>query len=121
MRLSLVYIMFLLALLVGCSQEISYKPLATHSNFPIPENAKVTKGKAKNPNIEKYVKYKWKEADETESIPASYLKVIKSKGWVEQEEDQLGAVRFFEKNDTVIALSTHDGFFTLSKMKNKTE
>ncbi|WP_430510175.1 hypothetical protein [Gottfriedia solisilvae] len=91
MRLSLVYITFLLALLVGCSQETSYKSLATHSNFPIPENAKLTVGKAKNPNIEKYAKYKRKEADEIESIPAGYLKVIKSKGWVEHGEEQLGA------------------------------
>lgn len=121
MRLFLVYITFLLALLVSCGQEISYKSLATHSNFPIPENVKLTVGKAENPNIEKYAKYKWKEADEIESIPASYLKVIKRKGWVESEEEQLGAARFFEKNKTVITLTIHDGFFTLSKMKKDSE
>jgi len=121
MRFSVIFITVYFTLMAGCSNDISYKSLGTHSNFPIPENAKVTKGKAENPNIEKYVKYNWKEADEIGSIPTSYLKEIKSKGWVEHEEDQLGAVRFFEKNETVIALSTHDGFFTLSKVKNNTE
>lgn len=121
MRVSLIYIIFLFALLVGCSQESSYKSLATHSNFPIPENAKLTKGKAKNSNIEKYLKYKWKDADEIWSIPSSYLKVIKNKGWEELEEERLGAVRFFEKNGTVIALSIHDGHFTLAKLKKGNE
>lgn len=121
MKLRLNFITIIVILLVGCNKEITYKPLNSHSNFPIPKNAKVTKGNANNPNIEKYVKYKWKEADEIKSIPTSYLKEIKSKEWVELEEDQLGAVRFFEKNGTVVALSTHDGFITLSKMKKDTE
>ncbi len=118
MRLSNIYIMIILVLMAGCSNEISYQSLGTHSNFPIPENVKQLNGKAKNPNIEKYVKYKWKEAGEIRSIPPAYLKVIKSKGWEERKEEQLGTVRFFEKNETIIALSTHDGFFTLSKLKN---
>lgn len=118
MRFSMIYIMFILVLMAGCSSEISYQPLGTHSNFPIPENAKLLNEKNKNPNIEKYVKYKWKEADEIRSIPPGYLKVIKSTGWKERKEEQLGAVRFFEKNKSIIALSTHDGFFTLSKLKN---
>jgi hypothetical protein len=117
MRLTLIFLTFLLSLMAGCNQETTYKYSANHSNFPIPENAKITNGKAKNTNIEKYVKYKWKEAEEIRSIPDSYLKVIKENGWIEKEENQLGANRFFEKDGKVIALTTLDGFFTLAKLK----
>jgi hypothetical protein len=121
MRTLLICFMGLVLLLIGCSQEVSYKLSAIHLDFPIPENAKLTDGKAENPNLEKYVKYKWKDADEIGSIPSSYLKVIKQNGWKERKEEQLGAVRFFEKDGTVVVVTTNDGFFNLAILNQKTK
>jgi hypothetical protein len=121
MKITVIFITVLVALLAGCSQEVSYKSSAIHSDFPIPKNAKLTEGKAKNPNIEKCVRYKWKDADEIGSITANYLKEIKNNGWKEREKELLGARRVFEKNGTVIWLTTHNGFFTLAKLKKDTE
>lgn len=112
-------VLFIFLLVCGCSSNANgFIPSKINSDFPVPASAKETEGQADNPNILKYQKYNYSKADEIGSINEDYLKAIKDSGWTELKEEQLGAVRFFEKEKQKIAISTHDGFFTLNVMKN---
>lgn len=112
-------VLFILLLIGGCSSNTNeFIPSTINSDFPVPASAKETEGQSGNPNILQYQKYNYSKADEISSIHEEYLKAIKNSGWTELKEEQLGAVRFFEKEKQKVAISTHDGFFTLNVMKN---
>lgn len=104
-------------LLGACSQQSSYKPSSINDDFPVPENAQLQEGEANNPKIEKYARYKWKKSNEIQSIPGDYLNEIDRNGWKERKEEQMGALRVFEKNGNIMWITTHDDFFTLSQLK----
>lgn len=101
------------------AESAAMKPSAIYPDFPVPKGAELTKGEAKNPNIKNYARYNWKEADEISSIAEHYLKEIEAAGWIEKSDEQMGALRVFEKNGTVIWVTTHNGFFTLSELHNE--
>ncbi|MCJ8013080.1 M56 family metallopeptidase [Paenibacillus sp. KQZ6P-2] len=96
------------------------KPSVVNPDFPVPNDAELTKGEAKNPNIKSYAKYIWNEADEIKSIPDHFLREIEASGWNEKKTEQMGAMRVFEKNGTIIWVTTHNGFITLSELKKVT-
>lgn len=106
-------------LLGACAQQPVYKPSSINPDFPIPETARLQKKEAKNPKIEKFASYKWTKSNEIQSIPEVYLNEIERNGWKERKEEQMGALRVFEKNGNVIWLTTHDNFFTLSQLKKE--
>lgn len=103
----------------GGGKSSAVKPSALHPDFPVPQDAVLTKGEAGNPNIKKYARYNWKEADEISSIAEHYLKEIEAAGWIEKKDEQMGALRVFEKNGTVMWVTTHNGFFTVSELHNE--
>lgn len=121
MRKGIGYVILFVFLLFGCGKEgeISFKPSSVHSDFPVPEYAKLVEGEAANPQIDQYAKYEWEKAEEIESIHSDYfIKIIES-GWEEKKDEQLGALRVFAKDDTIIWLITHNGYFSLSTLKNE--
>lgn len=97
--------------LSGCAEK-EFVSSEKVKSFPIPTEAKAVKSKAENPNIGAYQKYKYPEADEIGSIDEDYLMSIKEAGWSELPEEQLGAVRFFEKEGEKVAVETHNGSIT---------
>lgn len=114
------YTAFAILFLVGaCSQQSFYKPSSINADFPVPEDARLQEGEAKNPKIEKYASYKWTKSNEIQSIPEAYVDEIKRNGWQERTEEQMGALRVFEKDGSIIWITTHDDFFTLSQLKNE--
>lgn len=108
------------ALTESIEMAFTTEPSVINPDFPVPNDAVLFKGGAKNPNIKNYAKYIWNEADETKSIPDQFLREIEASGWIEKKTEQMGAMRVFEKNGTVMWLTTHDGFITLSEFKKDT-
>lgn len=114
------YMALLTFFLVGaCSQQSPYKPSSINPDFPVPEDARLQDGEAKNPKIEKYASYKWKKSNEIQSIPEAYVDKIERNGWQERTEEQMGALRVFEKDGKIIWMTTHDDFFTLAQLKTE--
>ncbi|WP_078410680.1 hypothetical protein [Priestia abyssalis] len=114
------YVAVLIFFLLGaCGQQSFYKPSSINADFPVPEDARLQDGEAKNPKIEKYASYKWTKSNEIQSIPEAYLNEIERNGWKERKEEQMGALRVFEKNGNILWLTTHDDFFTLSQLKTE--
>lgn len=105
--------------LSGCADKgTEFVSSETVKSFPIPAEAKAVKSKVGNPNIGAYQQYKYSAADEIASIDEDYLTAIREAGWSELPEEQLGAVRFFEKEGEKVAVETHNGSITLGEVKN---
>ena len=112
------YIALLTFFLFGaCGPQPSYKPSSINPDFPVPGDARLQDGEAKNPKIEKYAAYKWTKSNEIQSISAAYVDEIERNGWKERIEAQMGALRVFEKDGSIIWITTHDDFFTLAQLK----
>ncbi|PAQ12611.1 hypothetical protein CD798_18200 [Bacillaceae bacterium SAOS 7] len=122
MKIHSIIILTLLSIfmLAGCSSSDSgFSTSSEIADFPIPTEAKKVKhdSQLKNTDIKKYQRYNYSKADEIGSIDESYLKEIKDTGWIELEEEQLGAIRFFEKEKRKVAIDTKDGYIILMELK----
>lgn len=95
-------------LLVACNNKIIYENSVLDTEFPVPKKARIIEEQ------DDYVQYKWKNANELESIHHDYLQKIKEYGWQEVKEEQMGALRVFTKGGKVIHLTTHNGYFMIS-------
>jgi len=83
----------------------AYIPSNKFFSFPVPENAKLVKGKERV-NI-----YDWSKASEENGIPSGYKLVIKSKGWKERNRE--GASTYYEKGNKIIDLISQTDKLTL--------
>ena len=77
MRKGIGFLVLFVFLLFGCGEEegLSFKPSSVHSDFPVPEYAKLVDEESTNPQIEQYAKYEWEKAEEIESIHSDYFKI----------------------------------------------
>lgn len=52
------------------------------------------------------------------SIALIKLTAIKKAGWTELKDEQMGAVRFFQKDKVKVSLITHDNYISVAEMKH---
>lgn len=103
-------------LLTACNSEITFEGSVIDEEFPVPTKAKVAdKNEIENEEMEESVRYNWKHASEVDSIHNSYIQAITAYGWEERRGEEQGTLRIFEKGMKVISISTHYGYFILSK------
>jgi hypothetical protein len=103
-------------MLFGC-QNSSYKGSDINPEFPIPFEATLISKKTENQKVKTTAEYKYAKADETNSINKGYLNKIEEWGWKEHKDEQLGGLRVFEKNGTIIHIITGQGYFSISELK----
>ncbi|MEO2204306.1 hypothetical protein ABGV42_11165 [Paenibacillus pabuli] len=109
----------------GCSsstyQITGYTSSTIHADFPVPENAillGVTTNSA-NRNIQISASYELKHIGGEQGLytPTDYFQKLHNEGWVEMEENRLGHVHFFQKEDTIIAIEIREDTFDIYEMK----
>ncbi|MBY3620500.1 hypothetical protein HGO21_13170 [Acinetobacter sp. CUI P1] len=119
------FILLSLSILVtGCTsstQEVhEYGVSSINAEIPIPKKAKEIEvtTTSSNPNIKIGVKYELDNIGGEQGLyrPDHYFNKLEDAGWVELEDKRLGHVQFFEKEDTVIAISIHENTFDIHEM-----
>lgn len=121
-------IMLLISLLImvnGCSnssnnEQIGYEGSSINEDIPVPNNAKEIEiiTTSSNPNIKIGVRYELDNIGGEQGLypPKEYFQKLKESGWIELEDQRLGHVQFFEKDDTEIAIEIHEGTFEIYEM-----
>ena len=119
----LVLVMF--ALTIGCASSPKpvvineYKMSSVHEDFPVPEQALEREATFGNPNIAEGAKYELENIGGEQGLypPKAYLEEIRASGWTEIEEERLGHVHFFRKDDTKIALEIREDSIDVYELK----
>ncbi|SDD72238.1 hypothetical protein SAMN02799630_03306 [Paenibacillus sp. UNCCL117] len=116
-------ILWSIVLIVACSgcthadNQSGFVGSSIDAQFPVPVRAEITDHTSQDNSIH-YVRYKLKGLQEEDSIPAYYLAKLQESGWIEQQDAQMGALRVFKKEEKIMNLTTHTGFFTLYTKKS---
>ncbi len=117
------FILFFLLIIVGCSpaydEEKGFAPSAVAADFPIPENAEQIESYYNNPNIKHGVSYRLRQIGGEQGLynPERYFQEIEDWGWKELLDKRLGAVSFFVKEGTEIAIVIKEDEFSIFEMK----
>ncbi len=122
----LVPVMF--ALMIGCASSPKpvvineYKMSSVHEDFPVPEQAVEREATFGNPNITEGAKYELENIGGEQGLypPKAYLEKINASGWTEIEEERLGHVHFFKKDDAVVALEVQEDSIGVYELKQDT-
>ncbi|WP_410512935.1 hypothetical protein PaeBR_00065 [Paenibacillus sp. BR2-3] len=111
-----------MGLLAGCgTKELSWQSFEgalNEKSFPVPKEANSPDRTTTNVAMD-YVRYSLPGLKEKDSIPEPYLKTIKAWGWSEQEKEETGASRVFEKDGLNVHISVHDDYFIVMVPKEK--
>lgn len=96
-----------------------YSMSSVHDEFPVPEQAIEREARFGNPNILQGAEYELENIGGELGLytPDSYLQEIKALGWTELEEERLGHVHFFKKDDSLVALEIHEDTIGVYEMK----
>ncbi|WP_339260240.1 hypothetical protein MKZ12_10170 [Paenibacillus sp. FSL R5-0713] len=96
-----------------------YTESSINPDIPVPSNAKLIEGKAysDHPTLKEGVKYELKHIGGEQGLypPMDYFQKLADTGWVELEEERLGHVHFFKKDDTVIAIEIREDSFEITE------
>lgn len=96
-----------------------YTESSVNEEFPVPVNAESSKAQYNNPNINYGEKYSLENIGGEQGLyqPTEYFDVIKEWGWKEVENERMGHVQFFKKEDTIISIEIQEDYFHLYEMK----
>ncbi|WNS42220.1 hypothetical protein [Paenibacillus sp. MMS20-IR301] len=110
------------AMLAGCgAQEPAWDTFdgaLNEKSFPVPKEASSPDRTTTNVAMD-YVRYSLPWMKEKKGIPEPYLDVIKDWGWIEQDSENSGSSRVFEKEGLIVHLTVHDGYFIVMIPKEK--
>ncbi|MEK3732793.1 MULTISPECIES: hypothetical protein [Paenibacillus] len=89
----------------------SFNGAANVKSFPVPREANKTEQTSGNTELD-YVRYALPGIKEGDDIPEPYLNEIESWGW-KQRKDDSGASLVFEKGNSIVHLTVHDGYLII--------
>ncbi|MDT3428790.1 hypothetical protein J2Z22_004383 [Paenibacillus forsythiae] len=109
-------------LLAGCtSGEPSWETFEgalNEKSFPVPKEANSPDRTTTNAAMD-YVRYSLPGLKENDHIPAPYLEVIQAWGWSELRKENTDSSHVFQKDQLVVHLTIHDGYFIIMVPKDK--
>ena len=96
-----------------------YKKSLVNEEFPVPVNAESSNAQYNNPNVKYGEKYSIENIGGELGIypPQEYFEEIERWGWKEVENERMGHVQFFKKEDTIISFVIQEDYFHLYEMK----
>lgn len=96
-----------------------YTESLVNEEFPVPVNAESSDAQYNNPNVKYGKKYSLKNIGGDQGLypPTEYFNEVKEWGWEEVENERMGHVHFFQKEDTIISIEIHEDYFHLYKLR----
>ena len=100
-----------------------YTASLVNEEFPVPVNAESSEAQSTNPYIKYGKKYTLENIGGEQGLypPTEYFDEVKEWGWEEVENERMGHVQFFKKEDTIISIVIHEDYFHLYEMKEDFE
>ncbi|BCG56586.1 hypothetical protein [Paenibacillus sp. URB8-2] len=109
-------------MLAGCGSTKpsweSFEGALNEKSFPVPKEANSPDRTTTNAAMD-YVRYSLPGLKEKDSIPEPYFKAIQNWGWHELTEDKASSSHVFKKDQLVVHLTIHDGYFIVMIPKDK--
>jgi hypothetical protein len=109
-------------MLVGCGTKEpawdAFEGALNEKSFPVPKDASSPDRTTTNVAMD-YVRYSLPGLKEKEGVAEPYLEAIKAWGWEEQQDDDSGSSRVFEKDGLTVHLTIHDDYFIVMIPKEK--
>ncbi|AHV94954.1 hypothetical protein [Paenibacillus sabinae] len=109
-------------MLAGCgSSKLSWESFEgalNEKSFPVPKEANSPDRTTTNAAMD-YVRYTLPGLKEKDSIPEPYIKAIQDWGWHELTEDKTSSSHVFKKEQLIVHLTIHDGYFIVMVPKDK--
>ncbi|MNJ33471.1 hypothetical protein [Paenibacillus fonticola] len=105
-----------LLVITGCASSTpswtNFEGSAVEKSFPVPKEASITETALNNSRMD-YVHYSLTGIEQSSSVPEKYQQVIHEWGWTEQEDQNSGTTRVYQKDKLVVQLTIHDDSFTV--------
>ncbi|MEK5234103.1 hypothetical protein NST99_00010 [Paenibacillus sp. FSL L8-0470] len=109
-------------MLVGCGTKEpawdAFEGALNEKSFPVPKDASSPDRTTTNVAMD-YVRYSLPGLKEKDGVAEPYLEAIKAWGWEEQQDDDSGSSRVFEKDGLTVHLTIHDDYFVVMIPKEK--
>ncbi|MBT2290104.1 hypothetical protein J7E73_13295 [Paenibacillus albidus] len=109
-------------MLTGCGTKApswdSFEGALNEKSFPVPKEANSPDRTTTNVAMD-YVRYTFPGIKEKDGVPEPYLEVIEAWGWQEQEGEETGTSRIFQKDKLIVHLTMHDDYFIVMVPKEK--
>lgn len=101
----------------------SYIKSEINEEIPVPADAVVSKVDFSNPNIKEGKKYTLENIGGEQGIypPLNYFEEMKNWGWEELEDERMGHVHFFRKEEQIISIEIREDYFNLYEMEKDYE
>jgi len=100
-----------------------YTESLVNEEFPVPVNAESSNVQYNDPNVKYGEKYTLENIGGETGLyqPTEYFDEINKWGWKEVENERMGHVQFFEKEDMIISIVIQEDYFHLYEMKEDFE
>lgn len=115
-------ICILVGMLAGCGSKApsweSFEGALNEKSFPVPQEANSPDRTTTNAAMD-YVRYSLPGLKEKEDLPEPYAKAIESWGWHELVKEKTANSYVFQKDELIVHLSVHNGYFIIMVPKDK--
>ncbi|AIQ10603.1 hypothetical protein [Paenibacillus durus] len=109
-------------LLAGCASKEpsweSFEGALNEKSFPVPKEANSPDRTTTNTAMD-YVRYSLPGLKENDNIPEPYSEAIQSWGWNELPAENTASSHVFQKDQLIVHLTIHDGYFIIMVPKDK--
>ncbi|AIQ61759.1 hypothetical protein D3C81_228470 [compost metagenome] len=119
---TLLLVCLLTGILAGCGAKEahwdSFEGALNEKNFPVPKEANSSDHTTTNAAMD-YVRYSLPGLKEKDSLPEPYSEAIEAWGWKEVVKGKTANSYVFQKDQSIVHLSIHDGYFIVMVPKDK--